>query len=322
MLEEKDATVDVTLDEAFAEAEQEENEQSIEESSSQEESSQKEEEVVVVDEEQSKLEDLDNDEEFNEAKKELETEMGGKDLTYAQTQKFRKTYWEAKEGKRQTEELRTQLDELQSKELNDNELLGEAVKRGLLDQDKPQPAEEKSQFNVEELYKKASPEQREWLDIIKNMAAQQTKPMQDKIDEYEQRFGNLNKIQTQGEIQAEEATLRDSIKEKYGLDYDKDIVPEVQKIIPSIASKVPKNMTLLEAGWTPTLLANQVIAQKHMELAKKKVLGDNKKLKETKKKANLETDTSLVQSQSAVGDEDIIDIMEEEMKREGLTQFE
>lgn len=311
-------TEDLTLVEELTKADNEENEVASEESSTQEKPAEE------KDDETSTLEDLDKDEDFQEAKKELETEMGGNELTFNQTKKFRKTYWEAKESQRENLKLQDQLTELQDKKLSDNELLGETVKRGLLEQDAP-PAktDEFTKEKFEQIYSKATPEQREWLDTIKNMQTLQNKPLLEQLDKYKEKFGEITTQQQERDIANEETTLREEIKEKYDLDYDKDVIPKVKELIPSLLKNIPSTMTLRDAGWTPKLLANQVIALHGIKLAEKKVVKDTKKLNEVKKKANVETD-SVKPVAEPLNDEnkEFEDIIKEEFEKAGLAKFQ
>lgn len=328
MVEDANAKVetseDLSLQEEFTKAENEET-GAVEDSSTQEKSAEEESQEEVQEEtkpdDESALEELDNDEDFQTAKKELETEMGGKELSFAQTKKFRKTYWQVKENERKNQDLQTQLDELQDKKLSDNELLGETVKRGLLEQE-PSPAKtETKKLDLKALREKATPEQREWLDIIEENINQSISPLQDKLKEYETRFGDISTTQRMKDIQAEEEVLRKDVKEKYGLDYDKDIFPEMSKLTKELSKNIPKNMTLLDAGWTPSLLVNQVLVARKVQLAKKTVTKETNKLNAAKKKANIETDT--VQGVPGSNDENknLREILSEEMDKEGLSKF-
>lgn len=326
MLEEKDAKVEEesseeSFGEAYIAAKKEVDAETVEESSTPEETAPETEEVEK-DEETTTLEGLDDDEDFQEAKKEMETEMGGNDLTYSQTKKFRKTYWQAKERERENLKLQEELDTLREKEQTDNEVLGEATKRGLLDKE-PRTKEESPEFDLDKLKSNATPEQREWLDIISKISAADKQTLQTKIDKYEAKFGEIDSNRQAKAIENEEIALRTEIKEKYNLDYDKDVLPEIRNLIPEIAKNIPKDMTLLDVGWTPRLLANQVLAGKHMELAKKKLSKETKQLNDKKKLANVETETEQHVAEPVNDiDSSFEEILSDEMSKEGLAKFE
>jgi len=322
MFEEKDDNAveekELSLKDQFDKAEEEEKEDASEDSSTQKEDSQEEEK----DDETSTLEKLDDDEDFQEAKKELETEMGGKDLTYNQTKKFRKTYWQAKENERLLQAKQEELETLQNKELSDNEVLGEGVKRGLFEQDK-EPVQKKDEFDLDALKAKATPEQREWLDIIEKVSARDKKVLQSKLDDYESRFGDLTDAQQAKEVSSEEVVLRKEAKDTYGLDYDTDIRPEMIKLASEKRKSIPEHVSMLEAGWTPRNLMNQVIAGKSLELSEKKLVKKKKKEKEDKKKANIETDQTQGGLEEGNDDDKTFNqILNEELAKEGLNKFE
>lgn len=332
MPEKKDANVDqdLTLREEIEKAETEVDTETSEESSTQEETEQQEtpeegaeetEETEEKSEEDTALEDLDNDEEFLESKKELETELG-KELTFNQTKRFRKTYWKMREGEREKQRLADQLTELQNKELSDNELLGEAMKRGILDQEKTPPAE-KEEFDFDKLYASASNEQRKWLDIFKNVVGNETRDLRNQVKEYEDKFGKIELTQQQKEIAAEEQRVAQEVKEKYDLNYEKDILPEMQVVAQRVAKNLRPGMSLAEAGWTTEMLVNQVLAEKHVEFSKKKLAAETKKLNTVKKKANIETDSVQgVPDAKPDDDKSLRDIYNEEVDNEGLSKFE
>lgn len=317
MLEEKDAPVEQeqSLEEILVDAEKEVDGEPSEESSTPEEAPQE------KDEETTTLEGLDDDEDFQAAKKELQEEMGGKDLSFTQTKKFRKTYWQAKENERQLTAKQEELETLQNKQLSDNEILGEGVKRGLFEQDK-KPVTEKEKFDYDALYSKATPEQQEWLTIIKNVADQNKQAVETELSQYKEQFGKLEQSRVESNISNEENEVREELKAE-GIDYDKDIYPDIAKIIPGLQAKIRPGMTLSEAGWTPRLLANQVIAGKRVELAKKELARERQELNKDKKKANIETDS--VQGVTEPPNDtnaSIEEIMKDEMVKEGLAKFE
>lgn len=314
---EPDATQEITLKEALEEAEQAET--PVEESSTSEEVSQEEEPEVNED---TPLQELDDDTEFQEAKKELETEMGGKTLSFSQTKRFRKLYFDKKERDRQIADMESQLTELRGKKPSDNEILGEAVSRGLLDLDdkKETPAKE-DKFNWEELMMKATPEQREWLNIIDNRAKQSVAPVLAELNQYKDQFGELTQSQKRKELDAIQDEVRNEVKTKYNLDWDKDLLPDVQVLAQDMVKTLPKGVTLADVGWNARTLTNQVIARKGLELARKTVTKETRKLNENKKRANIEVESTAITSEPSP-DMSVKDILNEEMQKEGIARFE
>ncbi len=314
---------ELTLQEELTKAEKEVNEETVEDSSTQKETLQKEttEEVVEKTDEESALEKLDEDEDFKAELVELEKDKGGK-ISLGEVKRFKKIYWERGENDRKYQDTLTQLTELQNKKLSDNEVLGEGVKRGLFEQE-PRPAkEEKPKIDVKELYAKATPEQKEWMDYIQETNKLANAPLQEKLEEYEKRFGNISDTQKLKDIVTEENGLRKDIKEKYGLDYDKDILPEMRNLIPELTKDLKKGLTLGDAGWTATKLANQVIVIKGFQLAKKTVVKEVKELNKTKKLANIETDTAGNVTPSKDEKKSLREIFNEETEKASLLKFE
>jgi len=336
-----------TLGEAFEEAQKEEeaaNEPGQEEPStpkgegSQEEPGEEEpaggEEPSGEEGEEKALQALDEDKDFQEAKEALEKEMGGKDLSYAQTKRFRKIYYDAQEGKRTNADLRRELDDLKGKTPTDADIYTEAVKRGLIKPGERPAAEEKKpaeeKFDPDKFLESVPEDEREqarkWLNtfsmIAKDISKMETKEVREELEKYKTRFGELSNKEEKRELDnyVQEATTL--AKDKYGIDWHKEIMPEIVKIAKEKERLLPEGVNLIDVGFDPLTLTKLVISEKGYELAKKTVKKETKKQIKERKEANIETDPGEPSTPGNDVGKSFEEIYKEERKREGLERFE
>ena len=121
--------------------------------------------------------------------------------------------------------------------MTDNEVLGEATKRGLLDvtketEEKKEP--EKEKFDLEALMEKMTPEQREWVKLIKQINQQELKEVKEELAKYQEKFGDMDTREKAKELGAIETKAKEMVEKEYKLDWEKDVLPEMKKIIPEI----------------------------------------------------------------------------------------
>lgn len=268
------------------------------------------------------LQDLDQDEDFKKTTKEFQKELGSQP-TLGQLKAWKKTYWRAKEAEREKESLSKRIAELEAKELEDDEVLELARKRGLVPEEQATPPAQQGkgqEFDWDNVYLNATPEQRAWLDIIDKRAEQKISAIEKELGQYRTRFGALDERQTLDAMSKMENDARSFVKEKYKLDYDKDIVPEIQKKIKELRQTVRRDVSLAEAGYNPLTLTKLVLAEKGAELARIQVLEQEKKKKASLKNANLEVESETITSESDTK-KDLEELWKEESRKAGITSF-
>lgn len=278
-------------------------------------------EKEVNTEETNKLQELDNDTEFQEAQKELEKETGKK-LSFGQTKRFRQVYWAKKESDRLLSEKEKELAELRNKELSDDEIIAEIKKRNLVHGDTPETPEVSDEFDFNKIMMDATPEQREWLNIIDKISESKIRIIENKLKRYEDKFGSIETSEKVKELAKDEADAKKYVTDK-GLNWETDVMPETIKLAKELQKSLPQGVSLADAGWTPTKLSKLVISDKAFELGKKSVAKKTEELNQSKRKANVETDTVSVEESSKLGkDASLRDILKEEAERAGVFRFD
>jgi len=304
-----------------------ETEMATDTNETQEESSEPQEEVSqeTPPEEKGAEDDLDKDEEFQKEAKEIEKEMG-KNLSFNQLKRFRSIYKRLKDAERNLQSKKG-IDEL------DEDELAEALKqRGIeLQQATPPPADvtvkesktEQGEFDekkYQDLYLNASPEQRQWLDLIRNVAKMENSSIKQELAQYRNRFGELTMSQVESKLSKLEEEARKMTSDKYKLDWEKDILPDVKKLAQSLVRQLPKGVSLADVGWNALTLTKQVIADKGYEVAKVQAQKDTQKEKQKLKQANLEMGGQELTSESNPN-MDASEMLREEMQKAGMTSF-
>lgn len=270
-----------------------------------------------------KGDELDQDEEFKKEVAELEKEIGQK-LSFGQSKRFRQVYKTKKD-------LERQLEEAQNRQLTDGELYDLAKERGLLAEEqpapttgaqKPTPQGEFTEDTYRQMYMNSTPAQRQWLDFFENINKMRTAPILSKLEAYEQKFGNIETGQLKSRLQQENEDAIKYVKDTYNLDFKKDVEPHINKMLVELRKSVPQDVTLYDAGWSPMRLTKLVLAEQGYKVAEQKAVKKQAEQVSKSKQANAETG-DIVQPSGKGSDigKDISEIMEEEMKAAGLTQF-
>jgi len=279
-----------TIEEAGKEEGLSEPEAKEEPSSPQEEASPKEEET----QEDKDLKGLDNDDEFKEAIKEVEDEQK-RPLSFGQTQRFRKLYWEAKEGKRTGTEKETRISELEE------EL--ESMKRNVVPEEPQVKADATKQLTtIQDLVDKAQ-----------NPQDRDAKEHGEFMTEMKEFMAITN--HKQKEIEARE--LIDGMNEKHGLtiDFKNDINPKIVKLLRSDPNLNRNNTDMLK-------LTKEILSQEGVELGKKLSMKEQRKLNETKKQAAVETSTPTGGPKVDDSKSSPADILKDEMLKQGVGSFQ
>lgn len=310
------ADADKTLGEIAEQAEKEVDadisKETKEKDEAQEETSAPSEELSQEDKE---LQGLDEDTDFQEAKKELEKEMGDKELSFAQTKRFRTVYRKWKDAEREKEDLQSQIESSEPEEPTETELEQFAEKKGY----KLTKAEQEKVSDLKDILDNVQkPEDRKWLENyargIEDRAynrfekehGEALKEYRSVVNEY-----NLDKSEQRAR------NLINSVNEKHGtkIDFDKDVDPELVKMIRNSKGQLNANTTDLYE------LTKEYLASNGVELGKKLSVKEQQELNDKKKKAATEssgtTSTPKVDDSKAT----VSEIFADELKKEGISSF-
>lgn len=264
--------------------------------------------------------ELDNDEGFKTATKELEKEMGGK-ISFGQSKRFREVYGKYRETERKLKELEEAknavVEEEENVELDDNTLAQLAQERGftLTRAEKKEVAQ--IQDDLESLVKMAqSPQEQEWLN--KYSQAIEKRVVENVGKNLSPILGQVSEMLLERRLDTSEKQARkyiESINKKNGLtiDYDKDIDPELVKMIASNKKLTPQNCDLLT-------LTKEYLASEGISMGKKLSERSMKELNDKKKAANMEQSDNINSGKEAefTG---VKDFMKRQMNEAGLTSF-
>lgn len=271
-----------------------------------------------VSQEDKELQDLDNDAEFKEALDEQTKEMGVENLSFGQTKRFRTLYRQKKDLEREREELQSQIDS--KPEVEPVVEIAEERLRELADKKGYQLTKEEKKEAVklqEMLDKVQKPEDREWL---KNYASAVKQDLTKEISEkYDVPLNQMAQVVREYQLDMSERKARSLIKDinaKHGtaIDFDKDVDPELTKMIKADKNITPYNTDLSQ-------LTQRYLAEKGIELGKKLSAREQQKMNEEKKKAAMETSGTTSAPKVDDSNASVTDIMKDEMKREGIQNW-
>ena len=162
-----------------------------------------------------------------------------------------------------------------------------------------------------------------WISVFRNLAKQENTELREEVAKYQGMFKEMSASFKEGEANALEEEARTMVKEKYNLDWNKDVLPEVKKLMARLDKTLPKGISFVDAGWNAMTLTRQVLAEKDVELAKKVVKKETTELNKKKKNAQVETDTTADAGGGASDDtKSLEEIWAEEEKKAGLSRFE
>jgi hypothetical protein len=253
---------------------------------------------------QEQKDELDNDQEYQKASKDFNNHP-----------RFRQIYKGKRDAERRVTELQEQLDSLSNQEepeLSDNELVQLAQRKGYqLTKAQVQQMGEGEKDELEELFKTAQPQEREWWgkynQAIENKFAKK----------YDSVISELiiNHRLNQSEVLANNFISK--INEKYNvkLDYKKDIEPEIKTIIRASKGNLnPSNMDILR-------LTKEVLAEKGIEIGKRLSEKENKELISKKKLINMETPEPSAGGKTPDNNKSFDELFEESKREEGLLSW-
>ena len=308
-----DAEKDTSLEEIIKDEMSKETPDNQEQEPSSESTEAKEPELSQEDKE---LQDLDNDKDFQEALEQQAKEMGVEKLSFGQTKRFRSVYRGKKEAERKIEELQSQLDSQPEPSPQEVDLKELAEKQGI----KLTPAEEKKMATLQSMLENVEkPEDRKWLQNFASALKEELK--QEQSQKYDQPMNQMAQLLREYELDRSETRARqyiDQINDKHGLaiDFDKDVDPELTRMIRSNKNLDARNTDLYQ-------LTREFMAERGIEFGKKLSVKEQQQLNNDKKKAGMETSGSTASSLPKVDDSKLTakEIFADEMKKAGLTAF-
>jgi len=309
-----------------------ENESEVTPESTQEESTASSQEQGSQDQNQDQdngVSELDKDAEFQKAAQDLQKEMGGK-ISFGQSKRFKEIYRKMRDTERKMQELQEQNETLSSKELSDEELTEIARNKGYSltkaqMQQVQQDKQEKLIDELESLYQNATPEEREWWS--KHDKAVFSKFEKSLEEKYGQRDAVMLEMITDNILEKSEKGARKliaDINEKYGLklDYDKEIDPEIVKMIKGLKLAPDQfKKEILNGRINLIALTKEYLAKNGIELGRKISAKETQELMTKKKAANVETTSQPSGNPMSDDNKSLREIMDEEMKSNGVSSF-
>jgi hypothetical protein len=270
--------------------------------------------------------ELDKDPEFLKASQDLGKEMGGK-ISFGQSKRFKEIYRLRKDAERKAKDLETQIEELSNRELSEDELTQLAQSKGytLTKAQQQAQAQQDKLDELEALYQNATPQEREWW-------SKHDKAIFSKFEKsLEERYGNRDKVMlemiTDNLLEKSEKQARKHIADlntKYGLklDYDKDIYPEITKMVKGL--KMPGDQlkkAILDGRINLLAFTKEYLADNGIELGRKLSAKEMQEITDKKKKANVETSSNSGGAPMADENKSVQEIMKEEARSQGVSSF-
>ena len=249
--------------------------------------------------------ELDKDEGFQREVSTLEKELGSKP-TFGQTQRFRDVYRQNKEAQRKIQELEEQI-RLSGESQEDEEVEPETTAPS-------KQAQETLADLASILDKIEDPVQRKWWESYANAIVAK---ITGEIKPFAQETSNMLIEHRLEQSERQARKLIENINAKHGLkiDFDKDVDPELAKMLKANKSLTPFNTDMVR-------LTKDFLAEKGIEFGKKLSQKEANDLNDQKRRANVEISHSS-HSPSAGSDENksFKEIMREEMQKENISSF-
>ena len=261
------------------------------------------EEEISPEEEQS-LKELDNDEEFKK--------IAG---DFNDNKRWRQVYKRMKDAERDRDDYKSRIESVPEKEETplptEEDLRSYAEKQGYsLTKKEVETQASRLQDLLDNV---KTPEDRKWLQNF-------TSAIINEVDgKYQDKLGVLNQVVREQQIRRSDEQARQLVRgvnDKNGtaLDYDKDIEPEISKLLPTLSKEEFQTTDMLK-------LTEKVLATKGIELGKQLALKEQQKLNEEKKKASMETQSTTSSPKIDDSQSSVRDILEDEARKSGTEDF-
>jgi len=234
-------------------------------------------ETQEVVEEKKEEHDFDNDEEF---KKEVPEE-------YHKNKRWQGIYTDRKQYRAEAETLKERISELESKTLEDDELVDELNKRGLLENLSPEQTQQQPEltYDLENL----SPEQRQYVKFNEWLIDRKMGEIRQEVTGLKQESVQSRQANLQKSFADDEAKMVEYCTKDLKIDFEKEIKPHALKLIEERSKENPAFAKAVR----PSDVIRLVLSEKGIDIGKRLGQEELRKLNEKKKNSQMETGDML-----------------------------
>lgn len=239
----------------------------------------------------------------------------GKPIPYERFKQINDKY---KQSASEIEELKSKIEEMNQPsepQLTEAQLQELATQKGY----KLSKAEQKEADRLQELLDTVeNPKDRKWLEnYAEAIRAEQANKFS---TQYGEKLSKLESMADEYRLDRSERQARqliDSINQKHGLsiDFEKDVDPELVKMISSSNGRLNKSNTDIYR------LTREFLADKGVEFGRKLSQKEQQELNQKKKQAATESSSSTAESKIDLSKASLKDIFDDAAKKEGLGSF-